>query len=68
MTTEDRVPRELRERMNGASIDLDDFQRVIFYRGVILTLEYFAGELGRLQAAMNNAKPRLTESPQTVRR
>jgi hypothetical protein len=46
---------------------LSDEKRVIFYQGVILTMEYFAGELGSLLTAMNNAKPRLTDGPRTVR-
>jgi len=68
MTTEDRVPRELRERMTTMTIAYSDRERIAFYRGVILTMEYFAGELQTLMTATNNAKPRLTEMPQTVRR
>ena len=70
MTTEDRIPRELRERMNSvaASIELDDLQRVILYRGVNLALDYLAEETMSLATAMKNAKPRLLDGPQTVRR
>lgn len=67
MNIEDRVPRELRERMAPIAAKLSDEKRVIFYQGVILTMEYFAGELGSLLTAMNNAKPRLTDGPRTVR-
>ena len=67
MTTEDRVPQELRERMGLAVSACNAHERIMFNRGVILALEYFAGELGRLMTAMNNAKPRLTETPRTVR-
>jgi len=67
MTTEDRVPRELRERMAPIAASLSDYDRVIFYRGVNLTLEYLAGELGSLMTAMKNAKPRLTDGMRTVR-
>ena len=43
-------------------------ERIAFNRGVIVTMEYFAGELGRLMTSMNNAKPNLLDGPQTVRR
>lgn len=67
MTTEDRVPRELRERMAPVTTAYNAHERIVFNRGVIVAMEYFAGELGRLMTAMNNAKPRLTETPRTVR-
>lgn len=68
MTTEDRIPRELRERMAPIAASLSDDKRVIFYQGIILAMEYFAGELGSLMTALDNAKPHLTEMPRTVRR
>jgi len=68
MTTEDRIPRELRERMAPMTTAYNAHERIIFNRGVIVAMEYFAGELGRLMTAMNNAKPNLLDGPQTVRR
>ena len=68
MTTEDRIPRELRERMDALTVGYNDHERIIFNQGVIVTIEYFAGELGRLMTSMNNAKPNLLDGPQTVRR
>ena len=68
MTMEDRIPQELRERMNLAVSTCNAHERIMFNRGVILTMEYFSEELGRLLTAMNNAKPNLLDGPQTVRR
>ena len=68
MTTEDRIPRELRERMDALTVGYNDHERLKFNRGVIVTLEYFVEELGRLMTSMNNAKPNLLDGPQTVRR
>ena len=67
MTTEDRIPQELRERMSLAVSACNAHERIMFNRGVILTLEYFVEELGRLATSLKNAKPRLTETPRTVR-
>ena len=68
MTTEDRIPQELRERMASMTSGYTAQERIIFNQGVIVTIEYFAGELGRLMTSMNNAKPNLLDGPQTVRR
>ena len=68
MTMEDRIPQELRERMDALTGGLNAHERIAFNHGVIVTMEYFAGELGRLMTSMNNAKPNLLDGPQTVRR
>ena len=68
MTTEDRIPRELRERMSLAVSACNAHERIMFNRGVILTLEYFVEELGRLTTSLKNAKPNLLDGPQTVRK
>lgn len=68
MTIEDRIPKELRERMAPIVAACNVHERVMFNRGVIVTLEYFAEELGRLLTSMNNAKPGLLDGPTTVRR
>ena len=68
MTTEDRIPRELRERMELIASSYGVEERIIFNRGVILAIDYCGKELRSLTAALSNAKPRLTETPQTVRR
>lgn len=68
MTTEDRVPRELRERMDAEARGMTDHERVIFYSGIALTLQYVRSELHDLATALTNSKPRLIERPPTVRR
>ena len=68
MTMEDRIPQELRERMNLAVSACNAHERIMFNRGVILTMEFFSEELGRLMTSLNNAKPNLLDGPTTVRR
>ena len=54
--------------MDALTVGYNDHERLKFNRGVIVTLEYFAEELGRLLTSMNNAKPNLLDGPTTVRR
>ena len=68
MTTEDRIPQELRERMAPMTSGYTAQERIIFNQGVIVAMGYFAEELARLLTALNNAKPNLLDGPTTVRR